>query len=265
MWKRATIITLAAVALSTLGIQASDMFRGIDTELTALVSESSGPCQSGATLMLNGERALCVDNYEASASDSCTHTDPKSGIETKVNFDDPACLPESKPDSLPWRFVSQTEAQQLCARVGKRLPTSDEWYRFSSGLTNIDECVIDSRQAATTGNCSSPLGVFDSIGNVWEWLDEEVTNGNFHDRTLPPSGYVSGVDTSGVALVTSENPDPAYGDDYVTVSNDGVRGMIRGGFYGSKQDAGIYALNAAVQLDLRTAGIGFRCVEDVRV
>ena len=46
-------------------------------------------------------------------------------------------------------------------------------------------------------------------------------------------------------------------------TSPGVRGMIRGGFYGSGEDAGIFAQNMSVALDSRTAGIGFRCVKDL--
>lgn len=264
MWKRTLIISGAAIVLSTLGIQASDLAQNLDTSLLGLATESTGPCGAGAVVVLNGARALCVDQYEASASEACPHVEPANSAESSANISSTACLPASQAAVAPWRYVSQSEAAQLCARAGKRLPTNEEWFRFSSGLADVDACAIDSSAAQPTGVCSSPLDVYDSVGNVWEWLDEEVIDGTYRDRSLPASGYVARVDTKGIALETTTLPDEAYGFDYVAVDPNGVRGVIRGGFYGSQADAGIYSVNATVPLDLRTAGIGFRCVMDVR-
>ena len=55
------MVGVGAVLLSTLAIQASDSLRGIDTRLTGLVSDSSGPCGEGAVQVLLGSHALCVD------------------------------------------------------------------------------------------------------------------------------------------------------------------------------------------------------------
>ena len=194
-------------------------------------------------------------------------SDPTNEIDTRSNFDTAACLVSSAPGHKPWRFISFTEAQQMCARDGKRLMNSDEWYKLASGMANFDTCNVDSKdnsvRVGTEGQCLSPSGVSDLIGNVWEWLEGEVVDGSFGGRALPGSGYVSGVDTSGIALTTTDTPDSNYGKDYAFTSQAGVKGIIRGGFYGSGEDAGLFALNASVNLDLRTAGVGFRCVKDV--
>ena len=163
--------------------------------------------------------------------------------------------------------MSLTQAQQLCARVGKRLPTNEEWYKTVSGFTDHSSCVMRSQSALPqltgTASCVTPSGVHDMIGNVWEWVDEEVVDGNYNDRELPQSGYVSLVDTDGVVLATAEEAATEFGNDYAWTQHSGVRGIIRGGFYGSGEDAGIFAQNLSVPLDFRTSGVGFRCVKDV--
>jgi len=216
--------------------------------------------------LLLGDRALCVDTYEASPGEDCPHQDPNNVIASQENVSTGSCQPVTQPDAAPWRFVSYTDAQQLCARVGKRLPNNDEWYRAVSGIAADAPCVLGgqgSPEPTGTANCVSPLGAHDLIGNVWEWVDAEVVEGVYNDRTLPLDGYVTAVDGDGVVSETSQRPQSDFGEDYAWTSTDGVTGMIRGGFYGSGTDGGIFSLNSSIATNFRATGIGFRCVRDI--
>jgi hypothetical protein len=77
---------------------------------------------------------------------------------------------------------------------------------------------------------------------------------------LPVSGYVLSVDSSGVASQTGTTTSDLFGSDYARFPESGVFGMVRGGFYGSGEDGGIYALQANIAPTFASAGIGFRCV-----
>lgn len=262
-------VSIGALVLSTVAIGATDIAQNIGGGLMGAVFQSQGgssPCGQGAALLNLGTRSICVDIYEASPASSCPKADPQSSLETTENLETISCTPHSTPDVLPWRFVSLTDAQQLCARVGKRLPTNEEWYKAVSGLT-AQTCVVNERtsQPVHTGvrDCISPLGIHDMVGNVWEWVEGSVHDGRYEDRALPESGYVQAVDLNGVVSETSVEPARDFGEDYASIDATGVRGMLRGGFYNSQDDAGIFTLNAAVPLDFKTTGIGFRCVEDV--
>ena len=260
-------IALGALVLTTVGIGASDVLQNVSGGLAGLVITSDGPCAADSTLLMLGTHAVCVDKFEASPAPDCPATDIKNELDTQANLNQAGCIPESKAESLPWRFVSLTQAQQLCAQAGKRLPTNTEWYKAVSGLSDIDQCVIDSEDstAALTGTaaCIAPSGVHDLVGNVWEWVEGEVSDRQLSGQPLPPEGYVSLVDSDGIVLETAKVPQTEYGDDYAWIRDQGIYGIIRGGFFNSGSDAGLYAFNAAVTLDTKTAGIGFRCVQDI--
>lgn len=259
------LIVLSATIISTLGIFASDELNGVSTRLSGSVINSGSICPNDTTLIALGTHAICIDNYEASPSVDCPYLEPKNEIETLANLAKGGCRAESHANQWPWRFVKYTEAQQLCARAGKRLSTNDEWYRVALGLENPDNCHLSGGEVKQTGssNCMTASGVHDLVGNLWEWMDEVVYEGEYKGRLLPESGYVSLVDSEGVVIETSAEPNQSFESDYAWTATSGVHGILRGGFYGSGGDGGIFAQNMTVPLDFTAAGVGFRCVKDI--
>lgn len=264
-WSKAVFVVVGAVVFSTVAIQASDLVRNIDGSLSGLVIESEGICGAGATPILLGSGTLCVDVYEASAGTNCPVPVPTNQLDTQANLNTYECSATSKVSVQPWKFVSLTQAQQLCARSGKRLPTNDEWFALSVATGDQSSCIINGSDSGMTGTpgCVTQSGVYDMVGNLWEWIDVEIYDGQYNQRQLPESGYVQIVDSDGIVIETSTIRNAEYGDDYATIQTTGVRGMVRGGYYGSGTDAGIYAQNISVPLDIKAKGIGFRCVKSL--
>ncbi len=259
------LTVFGAIVFSTIGIFASDALQGIDRDLSNIAGVGgSDICPEGMFPIKNGETLLCVDIYEASAGEKCPKANPINIVETESNVNSPECYPASVPNAIPWSYISLPQAQRICAAAGKRLPTSGEWYRIALG-TDARSCIVEGNAPAQTGSsgCVSGAGAFDAVGNVWEWVDATVNGLEFEGRTLPAEGYVSSVDASGIAITSTNNPQDLYGSDYFWSKTEGIFGIIRGGFYGSGDDAGLYTANASVATSFASQGIGFRCVEDV--
>lgn len=261
--KLTSLVVMGAIVLSTLGIKAADMLNG--SANLAHVFEAGRGCPKGTVTTAVRDRTLCVDQYEASPSSECPHLDPVTVRASEENLSTEGCLAVSKPDLLPWRSINQAQAARACAASGKRLMNNAEWYRAALGSPNNTQCVTNENAPRVSGAsaCVSGVGAHDMVGNVWEWTDEMVEEGVYAGRVLPDTGYVAAVDVDGVALNSSDSGDVLYGDDYVWNDRRVVAGMMRGGFYGSGEDAGLYTLNAAVPLDFSSAGIGFRCAQNL--
>ncbi len=262
---RFILVTIGVVLLTSFSIDATDTLRGSQTALGLLTQKMTNEsCPEEMSEVSDGQKSFCLDKYEASPSDACLYVNPESSQETQANLSGASCLAESKPGVTPWRFVTYTEAQQLCARSGKRLPTSNEWYKNALSISDPDSCFLNkSLQLTGQNNCYTQNNIADLIGNVWEWSEDVVIEGKISERQLPDSGYVDLVDNVGVVLETSDTPNASFGSDYAWVNSAGVRGILKGGFYGSGKDGGIFSQNASVELGFATAGVGFRCVKDL--
>lgn len=268
-WFKTAAVIVGAVVLSTLGISASDTLEGVSGTLVGMVAgtERVAGCGEDAVLLTVDGRRLCVDRFESSPASLCPNKAPRNVQDTEQNLGNSSCKPVSVKDVDPWRFVNLSQAQRACALAGKRLLGNGEWYRAALGTPGGNECNVNDSgaqgpQKTKESSCVSGAGAYDMVGNVWEWTDESVLSGMYRDRDLPQTGYVASVDADGVAVSVGEREDLLYGEDYHWTNKEGVRGMLRGGFYGSGKDGGIYSINASVEPSFASAGVGFRCVRD---
>ncbi len=230
---------------------------------------TAGGCPEGMIRLGGDFSRVCVDRYEVSPGLNCPEKTTVSSVATSRNIATSACLPESQKGMHPWTFVTQYQAQELCARAKKRLLSNAEWYRATLGTPDAvtpAACVIESdtlQPAGTKEMCVSGVGAYDMVGNAWEWVDGGVTDNHYADRALPNSGYVAEADLDGVVTKTSEVPDDAFKQDYFWTTETGAYGMLRGGSHGSREDAGVFSLQAKTPLSFAGGSVGFRCAFDL--
>jgi formylglycine-generating enzyme required for sulfatase activity len=264
-WVRVPMVILGAVIVTALGIDAADTLQGARSTLFGqVIQHTESGCPAGMVSVPNSLSFTCVDVFEAAAGPDCIHSRPQNIQQTMDNLQDTDCVPHSAPDAMPWRFLTRDQAQTACLSAGKRLPTNEEWYVLALGTIDDSSCNTDSTEpyiASVDSDCVSKTGVYDAVGNVWEWTSDDAVAGAIHGRVLPTEGYVTAVDKAGVAVETTAVPNTLYNEDYFWSSTDSVRAVMRGGFYGSGSDAGLYATHADVATDFSGAGIGFRCVK----
>lgn len=271
--RRELVVMILAVIFTSAGIKASDMLTGSKTDEHAF----SGPCPPDMVFVNFSSGSFCIDKYEASADGGCPYQSPANQRESRLNLDYGACKPQSKLSALPWRFISQNQAATACAKAGKRLPTNSEWLAAAQGTSDKDagwganDCQVANnwpQQPGASGSgadCVSSAGAYDLIGNVWEWVEGTVSEGNFKDKVLPDSGYVLSVDDE--ALPAETRPDAGdenYYGDYFWIKQKGVRGIARGGYWDNAKNAGQYAMYVVSEPSFAGTGVGFRCVAEAR-
>lgn len=258
------VIIFSAVMLTSLAIDASDTLTGKSgTLLAQLAGSENSVCPEGMVHVPAALTFSCVDAFEVAASPECEVPVPKNQFDTVANIGKTACLTVSGNTLEPWRNITREQAAIMCARSGKRLPSAAEWYQFALG-TPPEKCNITSGEVKTGdfySECVSAVMIRNAVGNVWEWVSDDVIDGTYQGRTLPESGYVTQVDSGGVATITNkEVADNLFNEDYFWTNPAGMYAIIRGGFYGSKSDAGVYTIHAHTLPTFSGNAVGFRCV-----
>ncbi|MCK5061350.1 SUMF1/EgtB/PvdO family nonheme iron enzyme [Candidatus Parcubacteria bacterium] len=268
--KKEIIVMISAVILTTAGIKASDsFFNSADKAITP-----DGKCPVYMVHVVSASGDFCIDQYEASPGDDCSYQNPGGQNETRINLDFGKCQPVSKPNRVPWRYISQDQAVLACAKAGKRLPTNEEWFAAALGTpdkinswTN-DDCQVNNNWEEQPGaggsgiNCRSAAGAFDMVGNVWEWVSGAVNNGKFEGQELPEAGFIDSTGGNSLpALTNKQSPNENYYYDYFFIKHNGVRGMARGGYWDNKSDAGQYSVYVVSPPSGVGQGTGFRCVK----
>jgi hypothetical protein len=235
---------------------------------------------------INKLNGYCIDQYEAHAlnSNGSIATPPTSAGAT-YNLIAAGGKAGSAFNQTVWVYIDQTEARTACSNAGKHLCTDAEWLGAANLNGQVYNLPIDlavspyfcvtgtstdcagespgSGSACKTGgctddegcgNCVSSEGVYDQVGNVWEWTNETATT------VSPESGwhYINTTDMTW-ALVSSAD-DGTYGKDgtyFLAGTNN--RAVLRGGFWNYGPIAGPFCAHLSIGPTVTYNSIGFRC------
>ena len=160
----------------------------------------------------------------------------------------------SLPGVTPARFITWFQAQAACKNARKRLPSNAEWQAAVIGTPDPgpDDDVSDCRTGGgvvggpvATGSrssCVSADGVFDMVGNLWEWVAEWVprsTNFASWSAGVSPMGNLQG-------LAGAE-----------TTGEPGA--LLRGGTFSNGQNTGPLTIAGTSEPSAADSFTGFRC------
>src|SRR5262245_28431191 len=194
---------------------------------------------------------------------------PQNGNWTPVagsNPPSPGVYAVSIPGVPPSTCITWFQAAQACAVSGKHLVRNEEWQRAAAGTPdpgNADDgtttCATNSAGPAKTGarsSCKSSWGTFDMVGNVREWVadwsDLASNCTDWTEHTPVVGALIAGHDLS------------CFGGAGNTSGSSGTFGnlpgaLVRGGFWADGENAGVFAVDLAVDPPFAAFNFGFRC------
>jgi len=275
-----------------------------DAKITGFVYSDTCPENMAYISKVGG---FCIDKYEASTP-GCEVVGNNCGSYQHANYCPSYCTPDngvfgsvssdtgttaaaySKVNVAPLVGVSQQQARQMCANVGKRLCTDEEWlaaanlqgkvYYLPATLSASPyDCVVDSTEYCSyfisnhacntsynkngVSGCYSSEDVYDMVGNVWEWTNTTV------DVINPEGSAASGTGTAGwyYANAQSQWQDSTtglwtkYGNDgtYFPTTSSSTRAVLRGGLWDYGARAGLFCARLNYAPSSVYSYVGFRC------
>ena len=177
-----TLLLLSGLSACKPASEGGDALR----RLERLAFVPAGECWITSSLPCGNPRPLVCDRYEVTRADWLAFVE-REGLEQD---DAVRALQRAWGDDdreHPASFVDLTDARAYAAEAGMRLPTAAEWLRIACGtrrqrwpwgsyradsVANTLELGLGAASAVGTFEQGrTPLGVYDLLGNVAEWVE----------------------------------------------------------------------------------------------
>ena len=178
---------------------------------------------------------FCIDRWEASytADGQALLSQPGVIPQTGITFDEARELCANSPvvingETVGWRrMASLTEwgdaYDGVVGEGGSTYPMGEDWPDEVCALpTEAGEPLYDELQlTGSLPDCVSAFGVYDQVGNAWEWADPDaqINVASFLERTAA-EGLSLAVDEAGVLTTESERLDG------LVLEVPGIRGTL---------------------------------------
>ena len=208
---------------------------------------------------INKLNGFCIDQYEAVALNADGTWNDSSDDNGWVAASTTSLLAAggyagSMSGKYPWVYISANQARTACSNAGKHLCTSEEWlasanyrgnyYNLPTTMSNCtvsSNCILgqnlgpnggDACYGGAMANCTSSEGVYDMVGNVWEWTNETIE----YTKPCEPVGTDGYCYWNGTVF-TNSSAQPKYGNDGVYFLGNSVArsnyAVLRGGRWNS--------------------------------
>lgn len=191
---------LLLACVSSASLDASDGRDTSDTLDTAAPSDSASeePCPSGMVQVLD----FCIDAFEATVEGDLGYADQRAEWPATST----AASADPVEGAVPTVELSWYQARGACLNAGKHLCTVEEWqsacgaavFPWGDAPAPEEVCAIPAADGSTAWEglqpagslpeCRTPGGVFDQVGNAWEWADP----GTFEDDGEPITAKLGG-------------------------------------------------------------------------
>ena len=231
-------------------------------------------CPTGMAY-IPGPYPFCIDKYEAYLlSGTVTNCTCTNGSQAEVDACGSTAVAGSAAGQTPLVSINWCAAKKACQNAGKHLLTNMEWsmaanykgsqYNITAEETaetmscnTANECGGAGCATGASAGCVTQEGVYDMIGNVWEWVDFVMTADPTNGLT---SNYITGYDfATGIPTSVGATAN-AYGNDYywAYAGAGSARAVARGGNWAGAS-AGVFAFSVGTALSSVPTYLGFRC------
>ena len=114
-----------------------------------------------------------------------------------------------------------------------RKPEHSSFSTYPSGDNSI--------KTGTAPKAYSRYGVWDAIGNVWEWVDLLIKDGRYNnDIALPSQNYITDFNIELGLPITTGSASSKYRNDYFWINTSGLRAALRSGRWTHGAYAGLF-------------------------